>query len=387
MWNPVGKTRTVRSIFLCGVLVAPVYGPCNREPRADNHLTRVPKLRVLPTELPTAVTPQTKHAFGTWDAGSEGSHEFVVRNDGKAPLTLSGDPSPDPAIRCEILRNCIPPGETGAVRVTWSTGREGPAFSREVLVHTDDPFCRKLIFTVEGTVRFVFAADPPVLSLGEVHPSRSSVAETIIFSQVWNDFTVEEVSCSLPGATWTVESAAVEVLQTCEAKCGYRLTVTAPADMPRGPIQGGLNVRVAPVAEPGSAPAGWETLELPIAGRVLRRFALYGDGVESNGAVDLGHLRLGQGLKQQLLMKIRDSEPDVRIAAIHTKPDFLKVSIEPIRSDNPTTGLYHFNIEVSPDAPPCDYLGLRYGEIHVEVDHPRVENLQLKVFFSVRPER
>jgi hypothetical protein len=382
----ISRLRSARSLLFCAMLATTEYGPCNKEPRADNHLTRAYHAPELPAVLPRAVAPETEHAFGAWDAGQKGSHEFVVRNEGEAPLTLSGDPSSDPDFVCEILRSPVPPGESGSVCLTWQPGREGADFSREVTVHTDDPYRRKLVFTLQGTVRRPLVVEPPVLALGDVHPDRSSVAETLLYSQLWPAFTVAKVDCSLAGATWTVEPAADEMLQACQARSGYRLILTSPSDLPRGPIEGTLTVQVTAQHESGAA-AREETLELPIAGRMLRRLALYGDGLDPSGTLELGHLQLGEGTQRRLLMKIRDPEPDVKIIAIRCQPEFLKVNITSKRGEAPAVGLYDFNIEVSPDAPPCEYLGLRHGEVHVQVDHPRAEDLDLKVFFSVRPRR
>lgn len=386
MAEQVGTVRWVRSVLLLGVLATPAYGPCSRAPRADNHLTRAPA-RVQRTELPSAVVLESEHAFGTMDADSQGTHDFSIRNGGTSPLALSGSPSPDQAVHMELLQPSVAPGEMGAVRVTWNTRREIPAFARSVTVQTNDPFCKTVELKVSGRVRATLAAVPGEFDLGELDPrdTASVTATTTVFSQFWREFALEVSDCSLPGATWTVAPADAKTLKENDATCGYRLTVTSPADRPRGRFQGQLQLRGTRSVE-GGVPET-ETLNLSIAGRVLRRLALYGEAIQEDESLLLGCATTGQELRIPLLMKIRDPEPEFKIASLHVKPEFLKVVIERLPDAADGRGLYQFEIVIPPDAPPCEYLGVQAGEIHLKPDHPRLEDLDMKVYFAVRPRR
>jgi hypothetical protein len=386
MGGSAGGVVATGPLLLAAVLSAVSLSSCSRQSAPK------PKWAQKPTPVsdtrPSAQVTQQKHDFGVVNPGASGSHDFEVRNTGTEALNLSGGPAEDAAIRCEALQPSIAPGEMGTVRVTWNTGLDGPPlFERQASVQTNDPLRKTITFTVSGTVRMLLAAEPGGIFFRELDPRHPSAsATTLVFSQVWDAFSIADVTCSLAGATWTIEPADAAALQDCDAKCGYRVTVTTPMSLPGGPFRNLLGLRVsAPQADKAGSPTV-DKLQLPITGRVLRRLALYGEGLEG-GNLDLGRIRPGQGRRHRLLAKVRDPEPKVRVASLRTKPDFLKVHLQPLRSDDPECGLYEFVVEVPADAPPCIYRGLRPGEIHVRMDHPRLEDVDLKVYFAVCPER
>jgi hypothetical protein len=386
MGGSVGGIVATGPLLLAAVLSTVSLESCSQKPAPKPKWAQKPM--PVSGSRPTAEVPQTKHDFGVMDPEDTGSHDFEVRNRGTEALTLSGGPASDATIGWEVLQPSVAPGETGTVRVTWHTGRAGPVFRREASIQTNDPFQKTLTFTVSGTVRTVLGVEPPGLSFGELDPRHSSSsATTVVFSQVWDAFTIDEVTCGMAGATWSIESADAAALEGCAAKCGYRLTVTTPTGLPGGPFRNKLEMRAIPARADKATSVSPEPLALPLEGRVLRRLALYGEGLEEGGRLDLGQVRPGQGRRHRLLAKVRDPEPKVRVASLRTKPDFLKVHLQPLRSDDPECGLYGFVVEVPADAPPCIYRGLRPGEIHVRMDHPRLEDVDLKVYFAVCPER
>ena len=69
-------------------------------------------LAATPTDAPVAEVPETRHEFGTVGTGAEGSHEFVIRNTGTAPLVLTRG-----ATSCRRLsRRSSGSGSTAAAR-------------------------------------------------------------------------------------------------------------------------------------------------------------------------------------------------------------------------------------------------------------------------------
>ena len=71
---------------------------------------------------------------------------------------------------------------------------------------------------------------------------------------------------------------------------------------------------------------------------------------------------------------------------IRVRPDFVKVAVRPYSgaAEGVKPGLYHFEIEVPQDAPECHHLGVHQGQVVVEFDHPRVQNVAVKLNFAVK---
>jgi hypothetical protein len=127
-------------------------------------------------------------------------------------------------------------------------------------------------------------------------------------------------------------------------------------------------------------------LELPISGRVLRRLAVYGDGVQDNGIVDLGIHPPGREWRHRLLLKVRDPEANLRLTNVKTTPDFVRVSLAPSVTESGAR-LYHLDLSVPADAPQCIYRGGQLGELKLAFDHPRIKDLTLGLALAVMPRR
>jgi hypothetical protein len=156
------------------------------------------------------------------------------------------------------------------------------------------------------------------------------------------------------------------------------VTVTLPANLPHGPFRG--TVRLG--ARENPAALQHDLLEVPISGRVLRRLAVYGTGVDENAVVDLGNIPVGQGLERRLVMKVRDPERALKLRDSRVVPSFVRVSVTPYEGD-PDGNLYHLDIVVPPDAPECFWRGTKLGELQLLFDHPRIEDLTLRLALAV----
>src|SRR5688572_22921904 len=83
------------------------------------------------TVTPQAVTDETEFDFGVMDPLTMGSHVFVIRNAGDAPLRLQAGPTSCKCTLSNVAQNEIPPGGSGEVRLEWNSGRKLPHFQQE----------------------------------------------------------------------------------------------------------------------------------------------------------------------------------------------------------------------------------------------------------------
>ncbi|MCU0870997.1 MAG: DUF1573 domain-containing protein [Pirellulaceae bacterium] len=355
---------------------------------ASNYLTHredLQRMRNLQRvrAMPDAVVEATEYDFGSMDPLADGRHAFVIRNQGGGPLELSlGEPS-SASIRGEIAPSIVPPGQAGEVRVSWTTGASQPEYHAGVLVETNDTSHREIRLTVHGTVRVQIGAVPKRLNMPVAEPGQAASASTLVYSQVLPDLPPPRATCSIAGATCTVTPAAAETLETVQAKAGYQVTATLPADLPSGPFEGVLRIAA------GAAPSGTQgplVLEIPFSGRVLRRLAVYGVGVEEPGIVDLGIHPPGKVYQHRLLLKVRDEESRLNLVRAEFQPEFLRAAIAPAGTKG-KDHLYHLDITIPGDAPECIYRGVSLGEMKLFFDHPRIPELALQLSLAVMRRR
>ena len=331
--------------------------------------------------LPQAVVDCRAHDFDIMDPGQDGMHEFVLRNEGDSPLELEPGPTTCNCTMAELPERVIPAGKQGKVVVKWNTRYRPAEYFETASVLTNDPLNPKIRFIIRGRVRGQLGLDPPSLAFGKVSPDRPAMCEGIVYSQVWDHFVVEQIESSLPGLTWELEPAAPDALVRLQAKAGYRLRVTLPAEVPQGHFSHWMRLQVN---QPAGRPRELPQYEVTLSGQVLRRLCVYGDGIDGTGVVYLGPTESGRGWRRKLLMKVRDPERELHVERIETTPPFLEARV----SRRPTAagsdpGLYDLEIEIPADAPDCLFMGFPSGQVRILTRHPRIPELALPVKFAV----
>jgi hypothetical protein len=313
------------------------------------------------------------------DPRTEGAHSFVIRNQGGGPLELSlGDGLP-PGIRGEIFPPVVPPGQAAEVRITWTTDHRRSEYLANVLVATNDRSNEAIWLTVRGRVRVRMKAEPERLSFSRVEPGQAASAATLVYSPSRRKLPVLEAACSVAGATCTVVPATADALASVEAEAGCLVTVTLPEDMPSGAFAGVVRVRPRAAEQVVREPLD---LEVPFSGRVLRRLAVYGAGVDENGVVDLGIYPPGALRRHRLALKVRDHDPRLALVSAEFRPDFLRAALQPAGMDG-KDHLYHLDITIPADAPECIYRGVSRGEMKLYFAHLRIPELTLSLAFAV----
>ncbi len=378
---------TVRHALLYSLPLLAVVGPFLAL-GASNYLTRREDLQrerniARMESWPEAVAEATEHHFGVMDALATATHTFVIQNKGKGPLELSlGEPS-CATIRGEIARPVVPPGQSSEVRVTWTTGANQPEYAEGVLVSTNDSSNYEFRLMVRGTVRVQVGVQPDRFQFPDVAPGQAASVSALVYSQVWPDLPAPQARCSIAGAVCTVAAAAPETLPSVDAKSGYLVSVTLPADMPSGPFQGVVQIESQAAASGTTEPL---VLALPISGRVLRRLAVYGVGVEEPGIVDLGIHPPGKAYQHRVLLKVRDEDSRLEMVRAEFRPEFLRAALTPAGTDG-KDHLYHLDLTIPADAPQCIYRGAQLGDLKLTFDHPRIRDLTLRLAFAVMPPR
>jgi hypothetical protein len=356
---------------------------------------------------PRIVIDQTTFDFGRMNPLTTGRHTFTIRNAGRGPLHLLDHRSSCACTVSQFTRRPLAPGESTDVVVSWRTQGAGERFEESVTIESNDPEQRQLQLTVVGSVMVNAGAYPGELSFPAVRPGLAAKATTVVSSQIWSHFQLQNVRSSLEGLTWSIDPATEEERTMLRAAAAQRLTITLPDSLPAGDFTHWLRFDLAP-DDSSEAPI---ECELPIRGKVLRRLAAYGPGIDAWGNLRLGTVEAPRGLKRRLILKVYDSEPELRVEEVVTDPCFLQVVVIPFqpstragtvrantRCDDlresgahaesghegqSAQGLYYLDLEIPPDSPSCVRQDAQAGSITVRFDHPRITELQLHVHVAV----
>ncbi len=99
---------------------------------------------------PKVVVDQSRYDFGTLDMASQGSHEFVFTNAGKAPLKLAAGETSCRCTMSELAQKEIPPGGSTKVTITWKPKDQPGPYEQTAKILTNDPQRPEVTLTVSG---------------------------------------------------------------------------------------------------------------------------------------------------------------------------------------------------------------------------------------------
>jgi hypothetical protein len=334
--------------------------------------------------LPKLVVPETEYDFGILNPLTTAEHSFVFRNEGDGPLQLTMGSTTCKCTLSKLSSNgIIRPGEEGRVTLTWNTGHDRQKYEHGAQIITNDPARRHVDLKVRGTVRTRLAATPEALVFSSLEPGQGGTLSTVVFSQIYSNFTVDKSSCTVDGMTWELAPVDGAELDELQATAAQSLTVTTPSDLPPGKFSGVLRLEISSTRDARAEPER-HLLELSIAGDVVRPLAVYGEGIDAEGIVDFGVISEGDGKTIGLLMKVRDTQHEISVKGVDVQPNFVKVSFTPHGSGN-NAGLYRLVLEVPADAPQCVCMRRTMGQLRIAFDHPRIKELSLRLNLAVAP--
>ena len=330
--------------------------------------------------LPRAAVPITDHDFGLMDPNTTGVYDFEIKNVGDAPLKLEQGPTSCKCTLSGLSDSELLPGQTGKVRLEWFTGRKVTHFEQTAVIYSNDPTQRHIALGVAGKVKMLIGFDQEQVVADRLEPGKPLTKEVLLYSQIWTKFEITGLTTALKGVTFAAEPVDSSDAADLRPTSIQRITLTIPGSLPQGDFSDTLYFEVQPLDPPGKP----QTVPLPLHGNVLKRLAIYGQGIYGDGVVELGTIPRGIGKTLSLVMKVRDEQTDLKIGNLSVKPEFLKARITPHQSDA-AAGLYDLVIEVPSSTAPCTYLGLPSGQITIDFDHPRIDDLKLEVQFAVAP--
>jgi len=345
---------------------------------------------------PVAETPETTHAFGTVTVGGRGSHEFVIRNAGDAPLELTKGAT---SCSCTVSDfeeseggsanvKVVPPGETVKLKVAWRGKGEGP-FRQQAGVVTNDRKRPQISFEVVGSVLpGSFRVVPPTIALPKLSTGTGSKATATVFTFGTEPPTVTSLTATDEKTAQfyslsTAPLAPADLASVTGATGGLLVTADIRPGIPIGQLRQTVRLVLAIPEE--------TVVEIPIEGSVSGDLALAGRAWDSSQDVlKLGPVSSREGLRTTLFLTAKgphraEVKPVVRLAV----PDSLQVVVEegkPVGSGNVIR--FQLSITIPPGSEPANHIGTTQapsGKIVLDTGHPDVPTLTIPVSVAIGP--
>lgn len=141
----------------------PNYAPedvvYDRPIRAVHEMQAGPPIRFLPGDQrqPKIVLPDNTHDFGSIGAKAVVKRQFVIRNAGEAPLTISRAYTTCGCTTADLTARVIPPGKVILATLTFDAGfhdARGKTVRRGLIIENNDPSQPEAAIWVQASVGY-----------------------------------------------------------------------------------------------------------------------------------------------------------------------------------------------------------------------------------------
>lgn len=337
---------------------------------------RVPKVVVANGE---------RYSFGIMDRNQTRSHDFIIRNDGNAPLQIVKGATTCKCTTSELANEELQPGEEATVRLEWTANSADLVFEQSAQFTTNDPLRRVLYLLVTGTVVDVLKATPSHLKLSEVPTSEGASASLKVLGFRDEPLTVDRWEWTDPKAADFIEVLTApiprdQLPQEPGVGSGVEITANIKPGAPIGSID--QTLRVWTNLQPETP------LEIPVAVQVVGDIRLAGPGTAADRwLVVAPTVDSATGLKHTVFINVKGphrAETQLKLVGVEPATDFQAKLGDPIR-ENERVDRYPLTIEIPPGAAPVSRLSAgSYAQIRIETTHPVIQDFTVNVRYVIK---
>ncbi len=321
--------------------------------------------------------------FGFMNPMQTGRHAFVVRNAGERDLELKVVNTTCKCTVGEVGSQAVPPGGETTVTLEWNTASKVGHYAHGAWVNTNDPDRKQFFLRVMGRVQSVAGLSSDTVVFNNLRRSQASTETVIAFSPTWKEMTIENIQCSLPDATWTVEPATADELENVGGTTGYRVSVTVPESLPTGAFRGLLTCDLVPGPEEQKKDFRSIPCQLYFSGKVPALMTLAGKDYQVDQGLHLGNLSRGQAYEAELFLLVRQPDKEVRFVEVTSTSDFLSVQVLADGRTSHGTQRFKVRVNVPQDIPLVSHLGDDAVVVQLVADQPGLPVVRFPVQFAM----
>ena len=327
-----------------------------------------------------------------------GSHKFVVKNEGEAPLELKTGETTCQCTLGELDDTVIPPGESTVVELKWTIKNPSSRFEHSAEVWTNDPENEMILLMISGFVgRDVVFRPEGGWSMGSITPIEEPGLEGMVFSQTRPNLKLTDVSVQESDAFGVefVPMTKEEIQEGDEAGLfldpgvsgdpppppvlGYFVRVKINKELPIGPFEHQLKFRIT-VDDEGTEIEELMTLKGTRTGP-FNFFALPGARWHSERLMlQAGAIKAAEGKKTELIMLIRGGGEDFKVTELSSDLKWLELETRPLEPAGNATRV-KLNLVFPPGCPQMIRSHQDPAEVIVKTNHPDASEIRIKLTF------
>ncbi|MCG8448643.1 MAG: DUF1573 domain-containing protein [Pirellulales bacterium] len=345
-------------------------------------------------DLPHAELSETIFDFDRIERGTSMRHDFVVKNSGKAPLSIRFESNTCKCTGVELGGKLVepgqsitvPPGEQTRVTLEWAAKTPAGPFRHGARFTSNDPRNSSIELEVNGQVVESTSMRPSELLYGTVKAGASKKSHFYLMSFLEEEVEVLDFQVSPAELAEQFEVQIIPAekseLPSAEAISGLKISATFDSGASLGPFRGWLAMTT-------NLP-GAEKLTVPIIGSVTGPVSIYGPRWNAaKGLLHLGPILSAEGKAVRLNLVVRGEDAQtIEFEVAHVDPSEMKVSLgEPRRMGDE---LLHVHVPVEVKVPAHTRPLVRMGEpvssdatIVFKSNHPQAREIKMRVHFAV----
>jgi hypothetical protein len=319
------------------------------------------------------------------DRNAHGKHEFIVRNDGDAPLTLAtGQPSCGVCIKVfSVAKERLEPDERTEVTIEWDVKTGDTEFEQSGPLTTNDPLRETVTLYIRGHILDPIRIDRTDVHFHDLLQTESATANVLIHAFKDPDLKVQKhefsnLSLEKFFTASFISMTPEEVAREPNAKGGLKMQIEVKPGLPYGDFRESYTITTNQSPEP---------LTVRVIGNIASDILVMGPGVlREKSAVNLGAITRSQGKKHTIFLIVKGphrEDTKIEIASVQPTHEFSATLGEPIR-DTEKTIRYPIVIEVPPGAAPVARMEGTHATIKIATTHPDVKDVELKVRYVVK---
>ena len=291
---------------------------------------------------PKIAVKEPVYDFGSVEQGKVVEHDFLVENQGNAPLEIYRVVPSCGCTLADLETKNINSGAKVSIKTTFNTSGFWGNKVKTFRIYSNDPISPSFLLTVQGDVRRDVTVNPPRIFFGDVPKGTSPMKAATITASKDSKVAILEV---------TSHSNFISVSEqelNDRTRRGKRISVTLKGDLPLGIFRDRLVVKTSSTLNP--------TITLPILARIT------GDLIVEPGEVSFG--LVAEGAPSPIAKSVRltnKSANNIRILAVKSDSENFKADVEVIRPGKElevivtiqqmTTSIIKGNIIITTDHP------------------------------------
>jgi len=340
---------------------------------------------------PKAVAVEADFTFGRMLVGEERSHDYAIRNDGAAVLTLEFGETTCQCTYSNMKKGDkieVQPGETGHVTLSWKPTGQAEHFDKGASLITNDPANPTIRLRILGMVTPRFILNPEKeWVLAESLEGKPFTFVGRIASPIIEHFEITGCESRSPlVSTDVVALSSAEVSKHRGAISGYEIRVSVKPDMPMGSFSYPLTIKtdVPEITVDGSPgkPTEFEILLLGAHRGPIRPTGP--EWIDDKMAFSLGSFDAEVGKKISMPVFIKNppaegfklTEPPV------CTPAALKFELRPDEKSTGPSPRYRLTLEYPPGSHRGTYRDDSAAKVVLKTNHPYAETVEFLVLFS-----